>query len=247
MRQAVSAYYRSQFLNTTLPGGVLGDVHRATRHGLDIGDVGLGVRAVVLDRVSGQAVQAVIAVVVLFGFASPIRPYLPAATLVLGAVVLILFGLARTATRFGTGRWVRVVRAVGSDLRSGLVSRGNWVRVGAVSAVVVAAHLAMLVVAARTAGVTAPVPVLLPLMLLVLLATAVPLNIAGWGPREGMAAWAFAASGLNATWGVATAVTCGVLVFVASLPGLAVLAHTWVTRAPRDQGRTAATATPPRR
>src|SRR5690348_8240638 len=28
LRTAVAAYYRSQFLNTTLPGGVLGDVHR---------------------------------------------------------------------------------------------------------------------------------------------------------------------------------------------------------------------------
>ena len=30
---AVAAYYGSQFLNATLPGGVLGDVHRAVRHG----------------------------------------------------------------------------------------------------------------------------------------------------------------------------------------------------------------------
>ena len=29
MGEAVGAYYRSQFLNTVLPGGVLGDVHRA--------------------------------------------------------------------------------------------------------------------------------------------------------------------------------------------------------------------------
>jgi uncharacterized membrane protein YbhN (UPF0104 family) len=35
---AIAAYYRSQFLNTTLPGGVLGDVHRAVRHGRDVAD-----------------------------------------------------------------------------------------------------------------------------------------------------------------------------------------------------------------
>ncbi|MDX6572599.1 MAG: hypothetical protein QOC86_1755, partial [Gaiellales bacterium] len=28
LRAAVAAYYRSQFLNVTLPGGVVGDVHR---------------------------------------------------------------------------------------------------------------------------------------------------------------------------------------------------------------------------
>ena len=65
VRDAVAAYYRSQFLNTTLPGGVLGDVHRAVRHGRDIGDVRLGVRAVVLDRVAGQVVQVLLAAVVL--------------------------------------------------------------------------------------------------------------------------------------------------------------------------------------
>ena len=51
MGDAVAAYYRSQFLNVTLPGGVVGDVHRAVRHGVDIGDVGLGVRAAVLGPV----------------------------------------------------------------------------------------------------------------------------------------------------------------------------------------------------
>src|SRR6201999_2132845 len=33
LREAVAAYYRSQFLNATLPGGIVGDVHRAARHG----------------------------------------------------------------------------------------------------------------------------------------------------------------------------------------------------------------------
>jgi len=47
--------------------------------------------------------------------------------------------------------------------------------------------------------------------------------VAGWGPREGVAAWAFAAAGLGAAQGVATAVVYGVLVFVASLPGAVVL------------------------
>ena len=59
--------------------------------------------------------------------------------------------------------------------------------------------------------------------MLALLAMSLPLNIAGWGPREGVAAWAFGAAGLTAAQGVATAVTYGVLVLAASLPGAAVL------------------------
>ena len=57
-RAAVAAYYRSLFLNTTLPGGVVGDVHRGVSHGRDVGDVGRGLRAVAWERSAGQVVQA---------------------------------------------------------------------------------------------------------------------------------------------------------------------------------------------
>ena len=43
---AVAAYYRSIFLNVTLPGGVVGDVHRGVSNGRDTDDVGRGLRAV---------------------------------------------------------------------------------------------------------------------------------------------------------------------------------------------------------
>src|SRR5689334_3915344 len=33
---AVAAYYRAVFLNLTLPGGIVGDVHRGVRHGRDV-------------------------------------------------------------------------------------------------------------------------------------------------------------------------------------------------------------------
>ena len=50
---AAAAYYRSQFLNSVLPGGVLGDVHRGVRH--------RAMRSVVAERVVGQAVQVALA------------------------------------------------------------------------------------------------------------------------------------------------------------------------------------------
>ena len=85
-------------------------------------------------------------------------------------------------------------------------------------------HVVTFVVAARTAGVDDVASLeLVPLALLVLLAMGVPANVAGWGPREGVAAWAFAAAGLGAAQGVATAVVYGVMVLVASLPGAVVL------------------------
>ena len=63
--EAVVSCYRSQFLNSTLPGGVLGDLHRGVRHGRAVGDTGGGVRSVVWERTAGQVVQATITVAVL--------------------------------------------------------------------------------------------------------------------------------------------------------------------------------------
>ena len=82
---------------------------------------------------------------------------------------------------------------------------------------------------------------MLPLALIVLLASAVPTNIAGWGPREGAAAWAFGAAGLGAAQGATVAVVYGVMVLVATLPG-AVLLLAWLAgsgraRRPSHAGR----------
>ena len=44
--EAVAESYRAVFLNSVLPGGVLGDVDRARRHGREAGDVGRSTRVV---------------------------------------------------------------------------------------------------------------------------------------------------------------------------------------------------------
>lgn len=215
---AIAAYYRSQFLNMTLPGGVVGDVHRAVRHGLDIGDVRLGVRAVVLERLSGAVVQIALSVAVFIVFPSPVRAYMP---------------LAVVAVVVATAAIILVTRRVLPDLRSGVLAGRRWVAVTGSTSIVLLGHIATFVVAARTAGSTLPWFRLVPLVLLALLAMVLPLNIAGWGPREGVAAWAFAAAGLTATQGVAVSVTYGVLVFAASLPGAVVLLARWIRRTAR--------------
>jgi len=178
LRDAVAAYYRSQFLNATLPGGVLGDAHRALRH---------GTLPVVADRGSGQAVQVVAA----------------------GAVLLV-----------GPAPWAAALLAAGL-----VVALVRWPEVVAASLVSSAGHVLVFLVAARAAGTDASVAELVPLALLVLLAASIPLNVAGWGPREGMAAWAFAAAGLGAAQGATVAVLYGVLALVATLPGAVLLAR----------------------
>ncbi|WP_307870770.1 lysylphosphatidylglycerol synthase domain-containing protein [Micromonospora sp. C51] len=223
LREAVAHCYRAIFLNATLPGGILGDVHRAVRHGRDVGDVGRGIRAVVWERMAGQVVLVAVAAVLLFAFPSPVRPFLPVATAVAVAVLVAVVLAARLLPQSGASRWARALGTAVSDVRRGLLGRRTWAGVLFASALAVAGHLATFLVAARTAGSTAPLTLLLPLTLLALLAMGVPANVAGFGPREGVAAWAFAAAGLTAAEGVATATVYGALVLVASLPGAAVL------------------------
>ena len=57
LRGAVTAYYRSQLVNVTVPGGVVGDVERAVRHGRGSGELAASVRSVGWERFGGQAVQ----------------------------------------------------------------------------------------------------------------------------------------------------------------------------------------------
>ena len=209
----------------------MGDVHRGISHGRESRDVGLGLRAVAWERSAGQAVQILLTIAVLLVLPSPVRAVAPlVAVAVLGVAVGIALVLrSRPAGAAGRSRWARLRRAAGRDLHDAVLARRAWAPIALASTLVVAGHAVTFVIAARTAGATAPPDQLLPLALLVLLGAALP-NIGGWGPREGVTAWAFAAAGLGASLGVATAVVYGVMVFVASLPGAAVLLVTWVRR-----------------
>lgn len=197
--QAIRAYYRSQFLNVTLPGGVAGDAERAWRHGL---------RAVFWDRTSGQVVQLVLALLVLAAVPSPFRPWALAGA---AAAVLVAAGLFLRRRR--------------SRTRPAVLAPRVWPVVVAVSGVAVVGHLTLFVISARATGVDVGWHTVVPLALLVLLASAIPFNVAGWGPREGTAAWAFGAAGVGTAAGLTTAVLYGALVLLATLPGAVLMLH----------------------
>jgi uncharacterized membrane protein YbhN (UPF0104 family) len=236
---AVRSYYRSLFLNSVLIGGVLGDVHRAVTHGRRSGDVGLGLRAVAWERLCGQVIQAVVTVVVLLIVPSPVRPVLP---YVLAGVAGVAGAagcaalIARHTDRSGRSRLTRAARAVADDLRHGMLAPHVWPQLALASVLVVAGHTATFVIAARVAGSTAPLGELLVLLLVVQVATVIPLSVGGWGMREGAAAWAFAAAGFGAATGVMIATLYAVLMLIAVAPGAGLLLGDAVRRR-RDQGR----------
>ena len=197
-REAVAAYYRSQFLNSVLPGGIVGDVHRAIAHRT--------VRSVVVERVVGQAVQiAVGLLVVLVAWPADIAPSTPVLAATAAGGILVLAGLVLVLT----DRTYLDVETVPAVL--------------GLSALAAAGHAIVFLVAAHAVGVDANEGTLAALAFVVLVAAALPTNIAGWGPREGAAAWVFALVGLGAATGTSVATAYGVLALVATLPGALLL------------------------
>ena len=186
---ALTDYYRSIFLNQTLPGGILGDVHRAARQ--------RAIRPVVWERLISQGVLLVGTGVVLLTLPSPVPRSL---------VVLGLLGLAVAAAL--TWRWVP----------DALRTLQLW-RPAAWSLGAILGHLALFLLALFLAAPGVGLLTSLPLLLAVLVASSLPTNLAGWGPREGAAAALFALAGLGASTGVTVAATYGVLSLVAALPG----------------------------
>ncbi|MHC1560657.1 lysylphosphatidylglycerol synthase transmembrane domain-containing protein [Actinomycetospora sp. C-140] len=223
LRAATADAYRATLLNSLLPAGVLGDVHRAVRHHRP-GDA-RGARAVVIERVAGQVVVVAVGLAVLFARPALLHSLVgPGLGVVAGGVALALvaagvwIATARRAARVRTA----VVAALG-DVREGLGRLRTAPAVLLFSLIALGGLLALFVLAARVAGVQAPLGHLLPLVTVSLLAMSVPLTVGGWGPREAAAAVAFAAVGLDPGQGLATSVVYGVLALISCLPGAAVL------------------------
>ncbi len=218
------ACYRAQFLNMTLPGGILGDVGRGVSHGRAVADVGRGLRAVAWERTCGQAVL-VVATLCALAATEPSRTLGPPAPwLAVGAsAVLGLAVVAAVAARRAGGRARRMVRTVTGDARALAAPRVAG-PVLLASLVVLTGHVATFALAARAVGVRVEGAELVEVSLVVLLVGALPLNVAGWGPREGAAAWAFAAAGHDPSTGLAVAIAYGTITLVAAAPGAVLLA-----------------------
>jgi uncharacterized membrane protein YbhN (UPF0104 family) len=246
LTDAIAGYYRALFLNLTLPGGVAGDVHRGVSHGRDVRDIGHALRAVVWERTAGQAIQVLLTISVLLVLPSPLRSSMPFVAVALAATVVVVVLVVRVRTGRGRSRWELVRNAAVADIRHGLLRKRALPAVALASTVAVLGHVLTFLVAARAVGVTAPVSRLLPLAFLSIMAMVLP-NVGGWGPREGVTAWAFSAAGLSAGRGAATAVAYGILVLAASLPGAIVLLSGWLAERRRSRAEALVGAWPRQR
>jgi hypothetical protein len=184
-------------------------------------------------------VQALLTLGILLVLPSPVRSFVGPAAIAVVAAGIVLVVLVERVRPHGRSWWARLRRGAARDIRAGLLARRALPVVVVTSAVVVLGHAAAFLIAARTAGATASTAEMLPLAMLAMLGMVVP-GIAGWGPREGVAAWVFGAAGLGANTGVATAVVYGVMALVASLPGALVIIGEGLTSALHTDGVTGA-------
>ena len=209
---AFRAYYRAQLLNATLPSVVVGEVDRALWHGHSTQAMSRGILSVVWDRVMGQLVLFGLVLLAIPVLSPPLRGWMMWSLVAVTAVVLAAHASRST-----------FVELIWTEIRGVPGAPEVGARVVMLSTLAVAGHLVVFVIAARAVGVDVSLPGLVPLGLVVLQVSAIPLGVAGWGPREGGAALVFGAAGLNASTGLAVAVTYGVLATLATLPGVLAL------------------------
>lgn len=215
--RAFAECYAASFINQVLPGGVLGDVSRAWHHARAVDARGAAVRAVVFERVMGQL--ALVLATLLAWLAQPQLLTLPLLQAVLVVALVLLLAAVWLRRRRRAGWLADTLR----DLRRAWWPPAVLLRQLLLSWLLLATLLPVYVLAARSAGVQASLPVLLPLLLSTLLAMAIPLGFAGWGWREGAAALAWTAAGLDPAQGVAASMLYGVLALAGSLPGALLL------------------------
>ena len=199
--EAVAEYGVSTALNQLLPGGIAGDAVRVVRqrhHGAVRATV-----AAVVDRALGLVVLTLVACGGLGLWAWQGPP--PPSSLVVGVCGLAVVGGGVAAS------------PAGRPLRRALAADGLWLI--AASVALVLSFVAGFAAASLAVGLT-PSWGLLGVVPLVLLAMAIPLSFAGWGPRELSAGWLWPMLGASPEEGVAVAAAYGLSVLLGALPGL---------------------------
>lgn len=196
-RSAVARCYEAAFLNAVLPGGLVGDAMRAVRRRVTHDATwGTSLWSVVGERLCGTVI----------------------------ALTAAAAGLTLVDTRLAAlvGLAALVVTIIASRALRGLSARDTW-GVWALSAAGWTAYLALFFLAARGVGADLPAGSLAGLGAITVGGMSIPVNLAGWGPREGAAAFAFDAYGAGGALGLATSVSYGLLALVSVLPGGALL------------------------
>jgi uncharacterized membrane protein YbhN (UPF0104 family) len=225
-RDAIGEYYLSQFFNLAVPGGVVGDAGRAVRQRHQAGML-RAAQAVVLERLVGQiALFAVLFGGFVVAFIVPGGLVLPQwVSDIIGWLALLLVGLIVLGAVLARvpGPVARATAGFLAALRLGLLARGVWPRQVGLSIAIVACNLASFGFCAMATGTELPFVAVVTILPLILTSMMIPLSVGGWGLREGAAAAIWPVIGAQPEAGIAASIVFGLVILVASLPGVWVL------------------------
>ncbi len=211
---ALGEYYLSQFINSVLPGGVLGDVGRAfrIRHG---GSLRLAAQSVIAERLIGQvAIFVITGLGLTLAFVLPggvdwppvFALALPGLALLCAVAVVVLCKIAATRAFMGL---------IWSLLRdAGIVGHAFLATVCLIFS---------LYACARATGTIIPPEGWFTILPLILCAMIIPLSVAGWGWREAAAVAMVPMIGAQPDAGLALGLCYGALMLLAALPGVVIL------------------------
>jgi uncharacterized membrane protein YbhN (UPF0104 family) len=216
---AIGLYYQSQFLNTVLPGGVIGDAHRAIAHGSRVENITQTARSVAIERAAGQVVLLTLGAGIAAAFGEEFAGYVVS----LIAIGVAAVGLVVIVTIAVSTRGRRLLRREVAELHAGIRTARDCLKVTGASVIVIACHVATFSIATAAVGVSVPPGRMLVLSLVLLIGASIPLNVGGWGPREGIAGWAFAIAGFGAAAGVEASTLFGALTMISVAPGVVIV------------------------
>lgn len=223
---ALREYYLAQLVNSTVPGGVVGDAGRAVRSREQAG-LTVAAQAVVVERFAGQvALLATMTIAVTVTALAPGGLEWPgwmlglAATITLASLAVVGVLLA---ARWLPGRVGPRMAELSRTAAIALVGRRVVVAQVALSAGTTACILIAFWASAAAVGLSLSFAAVVTLVPLILLTMLVPITISGWGLREGAAAALLPLAGATASASLAASVVFGLVGLAAVLPGLLVV------------------------
>ncbi|MHA6326430.1 lysylphosphatidylglycerol synthase transmembrane domain-containing protein [Roseivivax sp. CAU 1753] len=222
-RHAASEYYLSQFVNQSLPGGMVGDAGRAYRMRKPAGLL-RAAQGVFFERLSQQAgIFAIFAVTYVITTIQPGGLRWPVwLTSITAPFLLVCLGLPFVLW-FGwilPGPQRRALQDMWSALSTSLLAPRNLAIQVPLALATAACNIFAFYACARAIGTTLPLAAVLGLVPLILFMMLVPITVSGWGLREGVAAALFPIAGASGSAGLAASIAFGLVFLAAVLPGV---------------------------
>ena len=232
---AVREYYLAQFVNLSLPGGVIGDAGRAYRSRQGKGLLLAG-QAVVFERIAGQiGLLAVFLAGLTLQVLSPGGFDWPGwlAAPVMGMLAALIAGFCLVTLGFHVFRHhAQPLRRLGQRFLYAVLHRDVAMKQACLSLLTALCNVVAFALCAVALGVDLAVLDILTIVPLILLGMLLPIGVGGWGVREGAAALLFPVMGAASSAGLATSVAFGLVIVISMLAGLAL---SWALGPPKHQ------------